>query len=51
MRLCFDSFFLDQTERIVSVHEKALVLTSLEFDILWRLSEHPEHIFYIEGNF
>ncbi|MDE7267840.1 MAG: response regulator [Lachnospiraceae bacterium] len=42
---------LDLAQRRVSIDGKELLLTPVEFDILWRLSEHPEHIFTLEEIF
>ncbi len=36
---------LDLTRRRALIHEKELPLTSIEFDILCRLTKNPEHVF------
>lgn len=43
--LSYGPLYLDLTERRVTIDGKELLLTPVEFDILWRISEHPEHIF------
>lgn len=47
----YGPLYLDLTKRRVTVDGKALLLTPVEFDILWRLSEHTEHIFTPEEIF
>lgn len=50
-QFCYGRMLVDLTKRQVSVDGKELSLSPVEFDILWRLSEHPEHIFTPEEIF
>lgn len=47
----YGPLYLDLTNRKVTVDGKELLLTPVEFDILWRLSEHTGHIFTPEEIF
>ena len=47
----YGPLYLDLTERKVTIDGKELLLTPVEFDILWHLSEHAEHIFTPEQIF
>lgn len=44
-QFCYGPLLLDLKERRVLIDGKELLLTPVEFDILWKLSEHSEHIF------
>lgn len=50
-QLCYGPLLLDLTQRKVMINQKELLLTPIEFDILQRLAEHPEHIFTPEEIF
>lgn len=50
-QLSYGPLLLDLAARRVSVDGKELPLTSIEFDLLWQLSEHPEHVFTPEEIF
>lgn len=41
---CYGPLLLDLAERRALIDKRELLLTPIEFDILWRLSEHAEHI-------
>lgn len=47
----YGPLYLDLTERRVAVDGEELLLTPVEFDILWRLSERTEHVFTPEEIF
>lgn len=44
-RFCYGPLLLDLKERRVLIDGEELILTPVEFDILWRLSEHSGHIY------
>lgn len=44
-QLRYGPLLIDLAKRRVLVDEKELLLTPIEFDILWRLSEHTDHVF------
>lgn len=44
-QLRYGPLLIDLTKRRVLVDDKELILTPIEFDILWRLSEHTGHVF------
>lgn len=50
-QLCFGALLLDLAGRRVLVDGKEVFLTSVEFDILWRLSKQAGHIFTPEEIF
>lgn len=50
-QFCYDPLILDLSERRVLINGRELPLTSIEFDILWRLLERPEHVFTPEEIF
>lgn len=50
-QFCFGPLLLDLTERRALIDGADLFLTPIEFDILWHLSEHTEHIFTPEEIF
>lgn len=50
-QLRYGPLLLDLAKRRVLVAEKELILTPIEFDILWRLSEHTGHVFTPEEIF
>lgn len=50
-QLRYGPLLLDLTGRRALIYEKELLLTPIEFDILWCLSEHAEHIFKPEEIF
>lgn len=50
-QLRFGSLLLDLSERKALIREQALLLTPLEFDILWRMAERAGHIFTPEELF
>lgn len=50
-RFCYGPLLLDLSDRRVMMDGKELLLTSIEFDILWRLSEHAGYIFSPEEIF
>lgn len=50
-QLRYGPLLLDLTKRRVLVEEKELLLTPIEFDILWRLSNRFEHVFTPEEIF
>lgn len=50
-RLRYGPLLLDLTGRKVLVNGEELLLTPIEFDILWQLSEHPDHVFTLEEIF
>lgn len=43
-RFCYGSLLLDLAERRVLINEKEVFLTSIEFDLLWGLSQHTDRI-------
>lgn len=47
----YGPLFLDLTERRVLINGEELILTPIEFDILWQLSEHLDHVFTPEEIF
>lgn len=47
----YGPLLLDLTKHRALMNEKELPLTSTEFEILWRLSEHSEHVFTPEEIF
>ena len=47
----YGPLYLDLTQRKVTVDGKELLLTPIEFDILWRLSERTDHVFTPEEIF
>lgn len=47
----YGPLFLDLTERRVLINGEELLLTPIEFDILWQLSEHLDHVFTPEEIF
>ena len=49
--LTFGPLFMDLAGRTARINSEELFLTSIEFDILRRLSEHPEHVFTPEEIF
>lgn len=49
--LCYEPLLLDLKERRAFMGEKELSLTPVEFELLWHLSEHGEHIFSLEEIF
>lgn len=51
VQMKFGSLLLDITRRKAFVDGKELLLTSIEFDILWRISEHAGRIFTPEEIF
>lgn len=50
-RLKFGPLLLDLTGRKVLVNGEELLLTPIEFDILWQLSEHMDHVYTPEEIF
>lgn len=50
-RLRYGPLLLDLTGRKVLIDGEELFLTPIEFDILWQLSEHSEHVFTPEEIF
>lgn len=44
-QFCYGPLLIDLKRRRVLMNGKELILTSIEFDLLWQLSERPEHIF------
>lgn len=50
-RFCYGPLLVDLTERRVLLDGNELPLTPIEFDILWLLAEHSEHIFTQEEIF
>lgn len=44
-QLRYGPLLLDLTRRRVLIDDEELLLTPIEFDILWRLSEHTGHVF------
>lgn len=50
-QFCYGQMLLDLSERKVLIDGKELLLTPVEFDILWCLSKQPEHIFTPEEIF
>ncbi len=50
-RFCYGPLLLDLEERKVLLDKAELPLTPIEFDILWLLAEHAEHIFTQEEIF
>lgn len=44
-QLRYGPLLIDLAKRRVLVDEKELALSPIEFDILWRLSEHTDHVF------
>lgn len=51
VQMKFGPLLLDLTERKALIDGKELLLTSVEFDILWNISEHAEQIFTPEEIF
>lgn len=47
----YGSLVLDLTNRRVMIDEKEVMLTPVEFNLLWRLSERAEHVFSPEEIF
>lgn len=47
----YGPLYLDLTQRKVTVDGNELLLTPIEFDILWRLSERTDHVFTPEEIF
>lgn len=50
-QLHYGALLLDLTRRRVLIDGRELFLTPVEFDILWRLSEHADHVFTPEEIF
>lgn len=50
-RLRYGPLLLDLTGRKVLIDGEELLLTPIEFDILWQLSEHSDHVFTPEEIF
>ena len=43
-RFCYGPLLLDLSERKAFIDGKELLLTPIEYDILWRLTEHTDHV-------
>ena len=41
----FESMCIDPLRRTVTIHDKPIILTAKEFDLLWLFARHPEQVF------
>ena len=41
----FENMCIDPLRRSVTVHDKPIILTAKEFDLLWLFARHPEQVF------
>ena len=50
-KLCFGPLILDLKKRLLLLNGEEVNLSPVEFDILWRLSKRPEHVYTPEEIF